>query len=58
MAIEEAAKADFSFGAVILHNREVLAKGRSRGKTSQDPTAHGGIVAIRNVLRDHPPKAL
>ena len=58
MAIEEAAKADFSFGAVILHNREVLAKGRNRGKTSQDPTAHGEIVAIRNVLRDHPPEAL
>ncbi len=58
MAIELAAKVDFPCGAVILHNGEVLAKGRNRGKTSQDPTAHGEIVAIRNVLRDHPPKAL
>ncbi len=58
MAIELAAKADFPFGAVIIHNGDVLAKGRNHGKTGQDPTAHGEIVAIRNVLRDYPPEAL
>jgi len=58
MAIEEAAKTDFPFGAVIVHDGGVLAKGRNLGKTSQCPTAHGEIVAIRNVLRDYPPEAL
>lgn len=58
MAIKEAAKAGFPFGAVIVHDGGVLAKGRNLGKTSQCPTAHGEIVAIRNVLRDHLPEAL
>jgi tRNA(adenine34) deaminase len=58
LAIEEAAKADFPFGAVIVRNGEVLARGRNLGKTNQDPTAHGEIVAIRNFLGTHPPEAL
>lgn len=58
MAIKEAAKAGFAFGAVIVHDGGILAKGRNLGKISQDPTAHGEIVAIRNVLRDYPPEAL
>lgn len=58
MAIEEAAKADFPFGAVIVRNGEILAKGRNLGKTNQDPTAHGEIVAIRNFLSLYPADAL
>jgi tRNA(adenine34) deaminase len=58
MAIEEAGKADFPFGAVIVRNGEVLARGRNLGKTNQDPTAHGEIVAIRNFLSDYPPDDL
>lgn len=58
MAIEEAAKADFPFGAAIVHDGAVLAKGRNLGKSSQDPTAHGEIVSIRNAQRDHPHEAL
>ena len=58
MAIEEAARADFPFGAVIVRNGEVLARGRNLGKTNQDPTAHGEIVAIRNFLGTYPPQAL
>ena len=58
MAIEEAAKADFPFGAVIVRNGEVLARGRNLGKTNQDPTAHGEIVAIRNFIGTYPPEDL
>ena len=58
LAIEEAAKADFPFGAVIVRNGEVLARGRNLGKTNQDPTAHGEIVAIRNFLGTYPPEVL
>ena len=58
MAIEEAGKADFPFGSVIVRNREVLARGQNLGKTNQDPTAHGEMVAIRNFLRNYPPDNL
>lgn len=58
LAIEEAAKADFPFGTVIVRNGEVLAKGRNLGKTDQDPTAHGEMVAIRNFLSTYPPEDL
>lgn len=58
MAIEEASKADFPFGAIIVRNGEVLARGRNLGKTNQDPTAHGEIVAIRNFLDAYSPDAL
>lgn len=58
MAIEEARKADFPFGAVIVRNGQVLARGRNLGKTNQDPTAHGEVVAIRNFLAMYPPADL
>ena len=47
MAIEEARLADFSFGAVIVRDGAVMARGRNLGRTNQDPTAHGEMVAIR-----------
>lgn len=53
MAIAEAAQADFPFGAVIVRDREVLAKGRNLGKTTNDPTAHGEMVAIRRFVSVH-----
>ena len=47
MAIEEARLADFPFGAVIVRDGAVMARGRNLGRTNQDPTAHGEMVAIR-----------
>jgi hypothetical protein len=41
MAIEEARLADFPFGAVIVREGTVIARGRNLGRTNQDPTAHG-----------------
>jgi tRNA(adenine34) deaminase len=54
MAIAEAAKADFPFGAVIVRDGDVLATGRNLGKTTNDPTAHGEMVAIRHFVAARP----
>jgi tRNA(adenine34) deaminase len=54
MAIAEAAQADFPFGAVIVRDGEVLSRGRNLGKTTNDPTAHGEMVAIRRFVAVRP----
>jgi tRNA(adenine34) deaminase len=58
LAIDEARRGDFPFGAVIVRDGEVIARGRNLGKTDGDPTAHGEMVAIRRCLADHGPAAL
>ncbi len=50
MALAEARRADFPFGAVIVHRGQVLARGRNLGRTTRDPTAHGEMVAIRRFV--------
>jgi tRNA(adenine34) deaminase len=58
MAIEQARIADFPFGAVIVKDGKVLARGRNMGRTLGDPTAHGEMVAIRRFLDQYPPTLL
>ena len=58
MAIDEARQADFPFGAVIVRDGKVIARGRNLGRTNHDPTAHGEMVAIRRCLAEHGPEAL
>jgi tRNA(Arg) A34 adenosine deaminase TadA len=58
MAIDEAAKAEFPFGAVIVKDGEVLARGYNRTHVDRDPTAHGEMVAIRAFLAAHGPEVL
>lgn len=58
LALEEAAKGDFPFGAVITRNGKVLAKGRNLSKQQRDPTAHGEMVAIRRFLAEYGPEDL
>lgn len=58
LALAEAAKGDFPFGAVIVRKSEVAARGFNMGIRSNDPTAHGEIVAIRNFCAAHPAAAL
>jgi tRNA(adenine34) deaminase len=53
MALDEARQGDYAFGSVITRDREVIARGRNLGKTNDDPTAHGEMVAIRRCLADH-----
>jgi len=54
MAIAEAAKGDFPFGAVIVRDGLVAATGRNLGRTLNDPTAHGEIMAIRHFVAARP----
>ena len=58
MALEEARRADFPFGAVIVRGGKVIARGRNLGRTQHDPTAHGEMVAIRRCLAAHGPASL
>lgn len=58
LALAEARRADFPFGAVIVREGRVLVRGRNLGKTNGDPTAHGEMVAIRRCLATHGRKAL
>jgi len=58
IALEEARQADFPFGAVIVRDGAIIARGRNLGRTNRDPTAHGEMVAIRRCLADHGPTAL
>ena len=53
IAIAEARRADFPFGAVIVRAGKVIARGRNLGRTTDDPTAHGEMVAIRRCLARH-----
>jgi tRNA(adenine34) deaminase len=58
MALDEARQADFPFGAVIVQDGSVIARGRNLGRTNGDPTAHGEMVAIRRCLADKGATAL
>ena len=58
MALDEARQANLPFGAVIVRDGAVIARGRNRGRTDRDPTAHGEMVAIRRCLAEHGPDAL
>jgi len=56
-AIALAAEADTPFGAVIVKDGRVLARGRNSVKRLKDPTAHGEMVAIRHCP-EHGPEIL
>ncbi len=58
IALDEAALGDYPFGAVIVRDGEVLARGRNLGKQERDPTAHGEMVAIRRFLTEYGPEKL
>jgi tRNA(adenine34) deaminase len=58
MAIEEARQGDYPFGAVIVRDGAVIARGRNLGRATGDPTAHGEMVAIRQCVADRNAAAL
>lgn len=58
LALDEARRGDLPFGAVIVREGGVLARGHNVGRTTGDPTAHGEMVAIRHCLADHGKAAL
>lgn len=49
IAIEEAKKADFPFGAVIVKNNKVISSSGTGKKDGIDPTEHAEINAIRKA---------
>jgi tRNA(adenine34) deaminase len=58
IALDEARQGDAPFGAVIVRDGRILARGRNLGRTNGDPTAHGEMMAIRRCLVDHGSAAL
>lgn len=54
IALTEAAQGDFPFGAVVVRDGEEVSRGRNLGKKTNDPTAHGEMVAIRRFLAERP----
>jgi tRNA(adenine34) deaminase len=55
---DEARRGDYLFGAVIVRNDKVIARGRNLGKVHYDPTAHAEMTAIRRALSEHGSAAL
>jgi tRNA(adenine34) deaminase len=53
LALDEARRGDYPFGAVIVKDGKILARGRNLGKSHDDPTAHGEMTAIRRCLAAH-----
>jgi len=58
LALDEARRGDYPFGAVIVRDGAVISRGRNLGKVDDDPTAHGEMVAIRRCLAHHGSAAL
>jgi tRNA(adenine34) deaminase len=53
IALDEARQGDRPFGAVIVRDGQVFARGRNLSRTIGDPTAHGEMMAIRRCIVDH-----
>src|SRR2546421_12680936 len=53
MAIDEARRADFPFGAGVVQGGRIIAGGRNLGRRQDDPTAHGEMGSIRGCLAAH-----
>jgi tRNA(Arg) A34 adenosine deaminase TadA len=52
LSIENIDQGGGPFGAVIVRNGRVVAKGANRVVPNNDPTAHAEVVAIRNACRE------
>ena len=51
LSIESVNKNGGPFGCVIVKNNKVIAKGSNKVTSTNDPTAHGEIVAIREACK-------
>lgn len=47
LAVQNVAEGGGPFGAVLVHNGELVATGQNRVTRDNDPTAHAEVVAIR-----------
>jgi len=48
IAIEEAKKGDFPFGALVVKNGQIIARAHNEA-SKNDPTAHAEVMAIRKA---------
>ena len=51
LSIESANKTGGPFGSVIVKDNKIIAEGSNKVTPTNDPTAHGEIVAIRNACK-------
>ena len=51
LSIESVNKKGGPFGCVIVKNNKVIAKGSNKVTSTNDPTAHGEIVCIREACK-------
>jgi len=58
LALAEALRGDYPFGAIIVRDGKAVARGRNLGIKQGDPTAHAEMVAIRRFLSKRPPEQL
>lgn len=52
VALEEAKKGDSPYGAVIVKDREIVAKGHNTVRQDSDPSAHAEINVIRSLTSE------
>lgn len=52
VALEEAKKGDFPYGAVIVKEKKVIAKGYNTVRRDSDPSAHAEINVIRSLTNE------
>jgi len=51
LSIENINKGGGPFGSVIVKDNKIIAEGSNKVTTTNDPTAHGEIVAIREACK-------
>jgi tRNA(adenine34) deaminase len=50
-AVKAKSKAEVPIGAVIVHDGRIIARGHNLRETSQDPTGHAELIAMRKAAR-------
>jgi tRNA(adenine34) deaminase len=50
-AVKAESKAEVPIGAVIVHDGRIIARGHNLRETSQDPTGHAELIAMRKAAR-------
>ena len=58
IAIEESKKGDWPYGAVIVKDGAIIARGFNTATRDRDPTAHAEVNVIRGALRSIPESSL
>ena len=51
LSIESVNKGGGPFGCVIVKDRKIVSEGSNKVTSTNDPTAHGEIVAIREACK-------